>query len=143
MPYKDPQKQKEWVEKNREKSRAYKTKYANSETGKKKKKESYLRNCETIKARTKKRQQQERFGGNREKAIQRDSQRCVNCGMTREEHKQKYGKDITVDHIDGTGRNELISNHHIDNLQTLCLKCHGSKDSIRGWLSRKQENNNG
>lgn len=71
------------------------------------------------------------FGGNREAAISRDGSRCVECGMTRQEHRDKYGRDITVDHIDGLGRNSTIKNNDLTNLQTLCLECHGSKDGVR------------
>lgn len=74
-----------------------------------------------------------RFGGNREKAIKRDGEQCVKCKMTREDHKSKYGRDITVDHINGLGRytpNEERDNR-LENLQTLCLPCHGFKDASR------------
>lgn len=71
------------------------------------------------------------FGGNREAAIQRDSQRCVLCGMTRELHKTRFNRDITVDHIDGMGRNSNMKNNSLNNLQTLCLICHGRKDIAR------------
>lgn len=74
-----------------------------------------------------------RFGNNREKAIQRDGEKCIQCGMTRQEHKAKFGRDITVDHIDGAGRYTPKSekNNDMDNLQTLCLSCHGKKDIVR------------
>lgn len=73
------------------------------------------------------------FGENRELAIQRDGEKCVSCGMTREEHQAKYGRDITVDHIDGNGRNNSpeTRNNDLSNLQTLCLPCHGRKDIAR------------
>ncbi len=70
------------------------------------------------------------FGGNREKAIQREGEKCVKCGMTRSKHKSKYGVDITVDHIDGNGRYSKKKNHSLDNLQTLCMPCHGAKDIL-------------
>lgn len=70
----------------------------------------------------------DRFGGNREKALERDSFKCTKCGMTREQHKHKYGRDITVDHVDNKGRNSKIKNHDLSNLQTLCLPCHSHKD---------------
>lgn len=71
------------------------------------------------------------FGGNREAAIQRDGEACVKCGMTREQHKAKYGRDITVDHIDGRGSNvpKSSKNNALGNLQTLCLSCHRRKDA--------------
>ena len=74
-----------------------------------------------------------RFGGNREKAIQRDGEACGWCGMTRKEHRAKYGFDITVDHIDDNGRYTPKDqrNNDLDNLQTLCLGCHGKKDGLR------------
>lgn len=73
------------------------------------------------------------FGGNRELAIIRDGEKCVMCGMDRDEHKQRYNRDITVDHIDGSGRNTstTLRNNSLNNLQTLCLPCHGKKDASR------------
>ena len=73
---------------------------------------------------------EERYGGNREKAIQRDGEQCVKCGMTREEHRDKYDRDIAVDHIDDKGRNSSEKNHAMDNLQTLCIGCHGHKSGL-------------
>jgi cytochrome c553 len=78
----------------------------------------------------------EHFAGNRELAIQRDGEKCVNCGITRAEHREKYGFDITVDHIDGKGRYtpKDQQNHDLSNLQTLCLSCHGRKDGAKSNL---------
>lgn len=74
-----------------------------------------------------------RFGGRRDEVLERDGFRCVECGMTQAEHFLKYGRDITVHHIDGNGRSKPKDqqNHSIDNMQTLCLRCHGSKDGKR------------
>ena len=71
------------------------------------------------------------YSGNREKAILRDGEKCTNCALTREEHRVKYHKDITVDHIDGRGTNlpRAERNNSLDNLRTLCLGCHASKDN--------------
>ena len=82
-----------------------------------------------------------RFNGLREQAIQRDGEACVDCGMTRQEHKAEWGRDITVDHIDGLGRYSRKKNNSIDNLQTLCLRCHGRKDQERstGWHSAESK----
>lgn len=71
------------------------------------------------------------FGGNRDKVLKRDNYRCVDCGMTIEEHKKEFGRDITIHHIDGRGRYSKKKNNSIDNLQTLCLTCHGKKDKQR------------
>lgn len=81
-----------------------------------------------------------RFGGNRELVIQRDREQCVLCGMTRVAHKEKYGRDITVDHIDGQGRYTAKDeqNNNLDNLQTLCLPCHGTKDIRRKGRLKKE-----
>lgn len=67
-----------------------------------------------------------RFGGNRYKVLERDGFKCLKCGMTAHQHKKKYRRLMTVDHIDGNK-----SNHVMDNLQTLCLPCHGAKDRKR------------
>lgn len=72
-----------------------------------------------------------RFGGNRELAIQRDGESCTRCGITRQDHLQKFSTDITVDHIDGNGRNSDNPNNDLHNLETLCLSCHGKKDASR------------
>lgn len=71
------------------------------------------------------------FNGKREDVIKRDGGVCVQCGMTRDEHRESYGRDITVDHIDGSGCNTEVKNNQLSNLQTLCLKCHGYKDRMR------------
>lgn len=72
------------------------------------------------------------FGGNRLKVLERDNWQCRNCGMTNEQHIIIFGRGITVDHIDGNGRYSKIKNNNLQNLQTLCLRCHGKKDRNRG-----------
>lgn len=57
----------------------------------------------------------------REQAILRDKEKCVICGVTREEYKKKKKRDFDVHHIEGT-RNDL------DNLETLCHTCHVKKE---------------
>jgi hypothetical protein len=71
------------------------------------------------------------FGGNREAAIQRDGEKCVHCGMTRQEHRDYYECDITVDHIDRMGSTvpPELRNNDLSNLQTLCYRCHNMKDN--------------
>jgi len=80
---------------------------------------------------TKKAMHKSRFGGIREQIIQRDKERCVDCGMTRSHHKRHYGRDLSVRHIAGPGRKQVVSSKDYDNslqnLITLCLKCNGKK----------------
>lgn len=77
-----------------------------------------------------------RFGGLRDKVLKRDNYSCVACGMSNQEHFKKWDFNITIDHVDGEGRNSKSPNNNIDNLQTLCIRCHGRKDSIRYWHER-------
>ena len=62
-------------------------------------------------------------GGNRLLVLIRDGYKCVQCGMTDDEHKRKWGRPITIDHKDKNRKNNSLNN-----LQTLCLSCHGRKD---------------
>lgn len=64
-------------------------------------------------------------GGNREAVLRRDGFACVRCGMTDEQHKARWSRPITIDHI-----NKDRSDNSMGNLQTLCLECHGQKDLI-------------
>ena len=66
-----------------------------------------------------------KYSHNREAVFERDGG-CVECGMTREEHQDKYGRDITIHHKDGNGVNVEMGerNNDIDNLETRCLTCH-------------------
>lgn len=78
---------------------------------------------------------EKRFGGLREQIILRDKEKCSMCGMTRKEHKELFSRDITVNHIDHqsfrSSRFDGILNNDPDNLETLCLRCHGAKDRIK------------
>jgi hypothetical protein len=77
-----------------------------------------------------------RFNGLRGEIFKRDNYQCVNCGMTMSDHLEKYNKSLTIDHIDGQGRNSKEPNNDPTNLQTLCLPCHGKKDGPR-WMVDK------
>ena len=76
-----------------------------------------------------------RFGNLRETIIQRDGEKCIDCGMTREMHKATFKCDLTINHIDHQSLRSSSFNGHInnrlDNLETLCLRCHGSKDAMK------------
>ena len=60
----------------------------------------------------------------REAVLIRDGRKCVRCGMTEAEHLAKWNRPITVDH-----RDKDRSRNTMENLQTLCLSCHGKKDN--------------
>lgn len=66
------------------------------------------------------------FDGNREKAIERDGFQCTLCGITREEHRERYEKDLNVHHVDGKGfgRKKADRNSELENLLTVCVRCH-------------------
>lgn len=57
----------------------------------------------------------------REEVLERDGYECRFCGITEDEHKEKYNKSLSLHHIikerDG-GKTEA------DNLITVCKKCH-------------------
>lgn len=54
--------------------------------------------------------------------LDRDGHRCVKCGY----------KATQVDHI------VPGDDHRLDNLQSLCTECHGSKSSLEGVMSRQR-----
>ena len=70
----------------------------------------------------------ERFNGNRQKALERDGFKCQDCGMTEKTQMELFGRGLTVDHIDCKGVCSLIKNHKLENLRTLCHRCHPIKD---------------
>ena len=71
-----------------------------------------------------------RYGGMRTPVFERDKYMCVKCGMTNAEHRKEWNKDLTIDHIDGSGIHSEIKNNAMENLQTLCFRCHGYKDGV-------------
>ncbi|HEY9874606.1 MAG TPA: HNH endonuclease signature motif containing protein [Candidatus Obscuribacterales bacterium] len=64
-------------------------------------------------------------GGSRGDVLRRDDYKCIKCFMTDDEHRKIFGRPITIDHKD---RNR--KNNSMENLQTLCLRCHGQKDIL-------------
>lgn len=78
-----------------------------------------------------------RHGGLRQAVLKRDNRTCQVCGMTDREHRVKYGRGITVDHKQGGGRYAVVKDHRLENLWTLCLKCHGKKDGKLAWSKVK------
>lgn len=119
--------------KNREKIlKLDKEKYRNNRENKiEYQKKYYIENKERVLKYHKDLDNKKRFGGLREFVLERDNWQCVKCGMTSEQHIVIFGKSLTIDHIDGQGRNSKNPNNSPDNLQTLCLRCHATKDNLR------------
>lgn len=70
-----------------------------------------------------------RYGGSweqrREDVVERDGFECSECGMSREEHRDRYGFDLHVHHIVPKRKFECdIDAHKEENLITLCAQCH-------------------
>lgn len=105
-------------------------KYREKNKDKRKKivKKYYLKNKDKLNKQSLEFHDKKNFGGMREITLKRDNYKCVKCGMSQEQHKKLFGYSLTVDHIDGKGRNSEVKNNAQENLQTLCLRCHGIKD---------------
>ena len=48
---------------------------------------------------------------------ERDAYRCVECGMSRAEHLDRFGKDLSVHRFERSGRYEAAK------CETLCMSC--------------------
>jgi len=103
----------EYRKKNREKIRAYRNQH-------------YKDNKEYYKELRVKGSNNKYFGGNREVVIARDGYKCTKCGVTK-------GR-LDVHHIDGEGHGKEEPNNNMDNLITLCHRCH----SLTHWEERKK-----
>jgi len=64
-----------------------------------------------------------KMGGNWWPALQRDRFTCQLCKSTLYPSQWVGSKQLIVHHLDGTGEEES-KNHNIENLLTLCSKCH-------------------
>lgn len=79
------------------------------------------------------RNDQIRHGGLRLAVLRRDHYKCQLCGMTNQQHQDRFGVSITVDHKQGGGRYAVVKQHTLENMWTLCLRCHGGKDGKLAW----------
>ena len=64
----------------------------------------------------------------KQKIRKRDSYICQNCGITEKIHKIKYGRILTVHHIDYNKQNCKESN-----LITVCLSCNLKANGNRDY----------
>ncbi len=81
------------------------------------------------------------FGRKREIILDRDSWKCTRCNMSDKEHKNKYGKSLSIHHIDGNGMGKKIKNNSIDNLTTLCCVCHTKTHEEEKKLNKRTPTN--
>lgn len=65
----------------------------------------------------------------RERAIERDGEQCVRCGIGREEHQERFDQDLHVHHLDSIRECETYDEaNRLENLETLCFKCHAQTE---------------
>lgn len=115
-------------------------KWKRSDTGKENSKRYRERNKQKIKeytstdgyrTRHRKSMDNQRFSGNRIKALERDGHRCALCGSE---------EKLQVHHKDEIGRNKPkeTRNDNLDNLITLCAKCHIEQHNpvLKRWGTR-------
>lgn len=63
---------------------------------------------------------EERFGGNKQAVFDRDINQCQLCGVKESRNK----KPLLIHHIDGSGDHGEKTNNSMENLITLCNRCH-------------------
>lgn len=73
-----------------------------------------------VKERLKRSHDELNFGGNREKAMERDGYKCTKCGISRNDSQSKWERDLYVLHIEG-------KDNDLKNLITLCRDCHSER----------------
>jgi len=64
------------------------------------------------------------FGGKSEEIFERDNWQCQKCGMSPEQSILLFNRRLAIHHIDGNGEKAEITNNELDNLITLCIRCH-------------------
>jgi hypothetical protein len=75
------------------------------------------------------------FGAHQEIINRRNKTGCEICGMTNEESLKRYGRNLTVHHIDGNGRTSEHPNHDVSNLMIVCRGCH---NKLHNRTNRKE-----
>lgn len=63
----------------------------------------------------------------RQKAIERDDEECVECGFEQSKHRDAYGQELNVHHIKDFSSydGDYKEANKLNNLVTLCQECHG------------------
>jgi 5-methylcytosine-specific restriction endonuclease McrA len=66
-----------------------------------------------------------RFDGQSEEVFERDNWQCQECGTSQEQSIILFNRKLYIHHKDGMGSGSNEINNDIDNLITLCPRCHG------------------
>ena len=66
------------------------------------------------------------LNGMRQEVSERDNFQCSMCGMSQEQHILLFNKRLLIHHKDEMGRQSEKPNHEIDNLLTVCYRCHNT-----------------
>jgi 5-methylcytosine-specific restriction endonuclease McrA len=103
---------KEWRKNNQDKVKAYN-------------KMRYERDIDKIKAYQDKFRDELRFDGQSEEVFERDNWECQECGMSQEQSIILFNRKLYIHHKDGMGSGSSNINNDINNLITLCPRCHG------------------
>ena len=103
---------KKWRRENPEKVKAYRKKYQEEH-----REELLLRSNEA--------NNKMRDSGLSEEVFERDNWTCQECGMSLEQSFILFNKRLCIHHLDGNGEESNVPNNNMDNLTTLCQRCHG------------------
>jgi len=67
----------------------------------------------------------------RRQVLQRDDNKCRRCGMSNQEHKDTYGRELNVHHIIPFKKHDSCEKaNKISNLIALCCQCHGKLEGV-------------
>lgn len=82
--------------------------------------------------------------GKRKQVLNRDNHRCIDCGITEEEYREKCGKGMSVHH---KIPRRFVFYHpfmtleehanRLDNLVTVCHSCHMERERRHGYCHEK------
>lgn len=79
------------------------------------------------------------FGRSSQEVLERDNFQCVKCGMNQEQHIVLFGTRLQIHHEDEKGRRKSDKNNDLDNLITVCIRCHATEHRTREMIKRYGE----
>ena len=74
------------------------------------------------------------FDGKKDYILERDNWECQECGMSQEKSITLFNRELSIHHIDGKGAYtpKEQKNNDIDNLITMCMRCHKATRTYGG-----------